>query len=64
MATAPKNDKDKIEKQEDKAEAKDEKKQEKAEEKAEKKEHQNQEKADTIVVNPVGAQEPYPMKEE
>jgi hypothetical protein len=59
MATAPKNDKDK-----DLKEEKAEKKPEKAEEKAEKKEHQNQEKADTIVVNPVGAQEPYPTKEE
>jgi hypothetical protein len=36
----------------------------KEEAKVEKKEHQNQEKPDTLVVNPVGAQEPYPTKEE
>jgi len=60
MATPSWRDKDK----DPKEEAKVEKKPEKAEEKAEKKEHQNQEKADTIVVNPVGAQEPYPTKEE
>lgn len=48
----------------DKKPAKEEEKQEKAEDKAEKKEQQNQEKADTLEVNPVGAQEPYPVKGE
>jgi hypothetical protein len=47
-----------------KQEDKDEEKEEKAEAKVEKKEHQNQEKPDTLVVNPVGAQEPYPTKGE